>query len=71
VKGSLHLFLHIVTYVRFPWLNDVSTATMDGRFLSYTTILVDNNGNNVSTQCKRRRYYRNGDVIYKEGLGMN
>jgi hypothetical protein len=28
----------------------------------------------VSTQqCKRRRYYGNGDVIYeyKEGLGMN
>jgi hypothetical protein len=31
---------HIVTYVRFPWLNNVSTATtMDGRFLSYATIL--------------------------------
>jgi hypothetical protein len=30
----------IVTYVRFPWLNNVSTATtMDGRFLSYATIL--------------------------------
>jgi hypothetical protein len=41
----LHL-INIVTYVRFPWLNDVSTATtMDGRFLSYATILADNNGN--------------------------
>jgi hypothetical protein len=39
------------------------------RFLSYATILADNN---VSTQqCKRRRYYGNGDVIYKERFGMN
>jgi hypothetical protein len=47
---------HIVTYVRFPWLNNVSTAvTMDTgsttllHFLSYATILdglsADNNVN--------------------------
>jgi hypothetical protein len=34
------VYVNIVTCMRFPWFNNVSTAiTMDGRFLSYATIL--------------------------------